>query len=464
MTVRPGHSAESGSTRYPDPKLSSRFRFVEHRFSGASGRLELVYAFDDGPELIERLQFPLPDGGLGDDQLIALRPALNALHLIAGVSYFKAGMPAQIDAGGTVITPRTARFLKQLYTQGLAELGYVNGLQLEGKIGFTANTGDVPHAEGAEKSLEPDAALKSVALVAMGGGKDSLVSLEMLRSAGIEVQPFVVGSSALIAETVRRAQLPLLRVERTLAPGLMQMNANGAFNGHVPVTAINSAIACCLALMHRHRWVVFSNERSASEATLVDDYGQPVNHQYSKSLDFERSFRALSLAEWGRIEYFSLLRPLSEAAVARRFSQLTQYHGVFSSCNRNFHQDGARTSDRWCGDCPKCRFTCLCMAPHLRPGSLLKIMGCQLLDEPEQIDGFRALCALGTHKPFECVGEAAESRALMAELTTRPEWCETAVVKTLAAEVTDDIGTLENWYTPSDTHCIPGEIMSRVAF
>ena len=42
--------------------------------------------------------------------------------------------------------------------------------------------------------------------------------------------------------------------------------------------------------------------------------------------------------------------------------------------------------------------------------------GCNMLDEPSQVDGFAELCGLLRHKPFECVGEIEESAAVMAHL------------------------------------------------
>jgi hypothetical protein len=182
----------------------------------------------------------------------------------------------------------------------------------------------------------------------MGGGKDSLVGLELLRCAGMEVMPLCIGASSLIGNTVRAAGLPLLRISRKLAPELPAMNAAGAWNGHIPVTAINSAIALCASVLYGFRYVVFANERSADEATLTTAAGIPVNHQYSKSWAFEQELLAVVHSQISPdIEYFSILRPFSELDIVRRFSTLTRYHHVYSSCNRNFHQQGVPVAGRW---------------------------------------------------------------------------------------------------------------------
>jgi hypothetical protein len=301
-------------------------------------------------------------------------------------------------------------------------------------------------------------------LVAMGGGKDSLVALDMLRAAGVEALPACVGGSALIQDTVALMGLPLLRIGRVLAPELAEMNRAGAWNGHVPVTAINSAILLCAALLYGYRSIVFANERSADEATINAADGREINHQYSKSSAFESSFRAVV----GRhiapdIEYFSVLRPFSELGIVQYFSRLEALHPVYSSCNRNFHLDGPRVSDRWCRDCPKCRFAALSLALYLAPAQVAAIQGGDLLDDPAQETGFRALCRLGQDKPFECVGEAGESRAAMQALARQPDWCGHAVVRALQSDLTRvEVPDLESLIQPSARHFIPAGLSARL--
>jgi len=440
------------------PRKARRFRFAGSQFDPATGEARLSYAFDDGPLLTERLRFPHAPWPQDQSRQAAFFRALNLLHLVAGVSYYKACLPPEIDTGVPAPAPDLAGFLETLYEQGLAEFAYVNGLDLCGRIRFE------PGPEQAD--IGSDEVLPDRALVAMGGGKDSLLSLELLRGAGLEIQPFCVGRSALIAATVTAAGLPLIQVERELAPGLKALNEAGAWNGHVPVTAINSAIGVCAALLHGFRWVVFSNERSADEATLTDAQGRLVNHQYSKSFAFERAFGEIVRRRVAPgIGYFSLLRRLSELGVAQRFSRLRHYHPVFSSCNRNFHLDGPRTAGRWCGDCPKCRFTTLVLAPFLPRPEIESIFGCNLLDRDDQMPGFRALARLGVDKPFECVGTVAESRAALAALGADPAWQDCRVVRGLAAAAAaTEPPAIEALLEPQGEHCIPAEVLERVRF
>ncbi len=399
-----------------DPRKAAAFRFI--RAGYRDGVAQLVYAFDQGSELVERITFP-DAPVLPPEREAAFAAALKLLHFVAGVSYYKAGVPGLIVVeNGEPDTP-TAQLLDALYLHGLGEFAYQNGLDLREHIRFPrAGTFTPATALG----------LPARSLLPIGGGKDSLVSAELLRQHGENATAVWVGNSPLIAACVVQTGLPGLNIRRELAPELFEYNKAGAWNGHIPVTAINSAILVLAALLYGYDSIVFSNERSASSATLEYD-GQAVNHQWSKSWEFEQS-----LAAWLRshvaadLNYCSLLRPLSELAVTRLFAREVRYDAFFSSCNRNFRILGPRPADRWCGHCPKCHFVFLALAPFVPKPRLLGIFGRNLLDDDTQQQGFDALLEFHGHKPFECVGEGRESRAALYALSERPEWREDALV------------------------------------
>lgn len=431
----------------PDPRLAAAFRFV--RVTYAEGEAQLVYAFDDGPELVERIGFPdAPAVPAAHDA--ALAAALKLLHLVAGVSYYKAGVPRQIRVENGPLDADTAQLLDTLYLHGLGEFAYQNKLDLREHIRF-------PHAG----THTPAAALGLPArsLVPVGGGKDSLVTVELLKRHGETATAAWVGNSPLIAACVAQSGLSGLNITRQLAPELFEYNKAGAWNGHIPVTAINSAVLAVAAVLYGYDAIVFSNERSASSATL-EYAGQAVNHQWSKGWEFEQM-----LAAWLRshvaadLDYCSLLRPLSELAVTRLFARESRYDGVFSSCNRNFRILGPRPADRWCGQCPKCHFVFLALAPFLPKPRLLGIFGRNLLDDETQAAGFDALLEFREHKPFECVGEGRESRAALFALSQRPEWREDALVARFVQVVLPQLDraglALEPLLQPSPEHGLP---------
>ena len=404
------------------------FRFVRCRFSADTGVAELAYAFDRGPELVETVTVPGAPFTLEPARAAAVERALRLLHLVAGVSYYKAAVPGEIRIDSYTIDAATAALLEQVYLNGLGEFAYRNGLDLRGRIRF-------PFDPALATAAAPALGLGERALVAIGGGKDSLVSIEALRAMGVEQAVTWIGNSQLIRTCAERTGLATLNIGRALAPQLFEINRQGAYNGHIPVTAVNSAILVLAALLTGAGQVVFSNERSASYGSLIPGAGE-VNHQWSKGWAFERMFgEQVERAVAADLRYYSLLRPLSELAVARQFAKSHHYDEHFSSCNRNFHILGEKPAQRWCGLCPKCHFVFLALAPFMSKARLVRIFGRNLLDEDAQAAGFDALLEYQDHKPFECVGEGRESRAAMAALAARADWREDALVARFAREI-----------------------------
>ncbi|MEW9623934.1 UDP-N-acetyl-alpha-D-muramoyl-L-alanyl-L-glutamate epimerase [Rhodanobacter geophilus] len=448
------------------PRLTQVFRFLHARY--ADGVAELAYAFDDGETMVERIRFPHAPA-LPREREAAFDAALKLLHLVAGVSYYKAGVPPKIEVADGPLDDATADLLDALYLHGLAEFAYRNGLDLRGRIAFP-RAASLPSpaggrgggGEGRHPLQAPSLGLPKRTLVPIGGGKDSLVAVEAIKSIGGDATAAWVGNSALIAACAERTGLPTLNIQRELAPELFELNQRGAWNGHIPVTAVNSAILAVAAILYGHDSIAFANERSASAATLEYD-GQQVNHQWSKGYAFEQL-----LGEWlhthaaADLDYCSLLRPFSELAITRAFAKLAPYFDAFSSCNRNFRLLGPKPADRWCGQCPKCHFVFLALAPFLPKPRLLAIFGRNLLDDETQAAGFDALLEYQDHKPFECVGEGAEARAAMYALSQRPEWQEDALVARFRDEILPQLDAaqlaLEPWLEPSAEHRVPARL------
>ncbi|MCC7634581.1 UDP-N-acetyl-alpha-D-muramoyl-L-alanyl-L-glutamate epimerase [Stenotrophomonas rhizophila] len=433
------------------------FRFVRCDFAADTGVAQLVYAFDDGPEMTETVTIPGAPFALDGARAEAVQRALRLLHLIAGVSYYKAGVPGQVRIDGYSIDAATAALVETVYLNGLGEFAYRNGLNLRGRFRLPAD---------APAFAAPALGLREHALVAIGGGKDSLVSIEALRGLGIAETVTWIGGSQLIRACAERTGLPILNIGRSLAPELFELNRQGAWNGHIPVTAINSAIMVLAALLQGVDQVVFSNERSASYGSQIPGTGE-VNHQWSKGWAFEQAFgEHLQRHVAADLHYYSLLRPLSELAVARQFARSDFYDAHFSSCNRNFHILGERPVNRWCGVCPKCHFVFLALAPFMPKPRLVGIFGRNLLDDADQAAGFDALLEFQDHKPFECVGEGRESRAAMATLAARPEWSEDALVKRFAEQIQPQLDAAELTIAPllalEGEHRIPAAIWERL--
>jgi hypothetical protein len=408
------------------------FRLLDRELA-PDGEITLRYGLDDELVFVERYRLPTPHP-LAAAQLDRVDGLLALLHWVAGVSYFKTAAPPFVAFDGEPPPPAAAALLEALYSEGLGEFAYTNRLPRLPRPRFADENAPLaapgtPATAGSPRAGEPGRVL-----VPVGGGKDSAVAIEVIRRSGRELALFSVGDAPPIARTVAAAKLPRLLAERTLDPGLAELNEHGALNGHVPVTAIVTAAALLTAALYGFDAVAMANERSASAGNVSWD-GIEVNHQFSKSLRVERLLNAALVELDSPVSSFSVLRPASELAIARAFARLSDYHSAFTSCNAIFRLDPARRGAAWCCECPKCRFVYLALAPFSTPEHLREVFGRDLLAEEEQLEGFALLCADGGHKPFECVGEEEESVAALRLLADDPRWRDHAVVRGLAGAV-----------------------------
>ena len=440
-----------------DPSAYATFRFGGWHFDEASATVTLAYGLDDAVTFEETIALPVGAPPLDPSRRAVLDGVLELLHQVAGVSYWKAAAPPALEIGP--LSERRARFLRSVYVHGLGEYGYRNGIDVARRIHFAGDAAVTRR----DVALEPTGR----SLVLIGGGKDSVVALETMRAAGADVTLFSVGDPTAIAATAAVSGLERLVARRTISPALLAANAAGALNGHVPVTAVVSLIALATAVLHGFDEVVLANERSASQGNVVLDDGTEVNHQWSKGLAFERALRDLLAHEvTPSVAYFSLLRGASELAIARAFARLEAYHHAFTSCNAAFRLDERRRAATWCGDCPKCRFVFLALAPWSEPEHLRSVFGADLLDRPEQTADFLALAGFEDHKPFECVGELEESVAAFRLLAGDPRWADHAVVRAarerLLPAVPVDFGDPAAVLALSDDHEIPPRLLPTV--
>jgi len=440
-----------------DPTAFQSFRFTSRELD-ANGHVTLRYALDEEIYFVEELDLPV-EGGVRAADIEKVQSLLSLLHWVAGVSYFKTALPAQVSCDTGAPPPAAAALLEALYSEGLAELAYTNALPGLPRPSFGATAQQ--HMSHTESPPADTRSLERV-LVPVGGGKDSAVALEIVRRSGAQVTLFSLGDAPPIARTVEVSGLPRLLAARRLDPGLAALNSAGAINGHIPITAIVSCVALLTAALNGLDAVAMANERSASAGNVSWD-GVEVNHQFSKGLRAERLLSAAA-AEAGGPRLFSVLRPASELAIARAFARMERYHRVFTSCNAIFRIDPALRAASWCCDCPKCRFVFLALAPFSEPAVLREIFGRDLLDEQDQFEGFALLTATGGHKPFECVGEEQESLAAIRLLAQDPRWSAHHVVRRLVEEVLPlypaDAGDPRRVLALSDEHDVPATLLA----
>ncbi len=344
------------------------------------------------------------------------------IGMIELISYWKCACPPTVKVLCGALTDEQTAFWRKLYWNGLGEFFYTNGIS-ESQDGFLrVESGQCSVCS--EAMLNGGSPLSASYLVPIGGGKDSVVTLELLRRAGKTIRPLIMNPRGATRECARVAGFPLeevLVIRRKIDPTLLDLNAKGYLNGHTPFSAMLAFYTRLASALSGIPNVALSNESSANESTVL---GTSVNHQYSKSLEFEDDFRnycvnaatckcfsadatatgAITHSHIDAFNYFSFLRPLSELQIAMLFSRFTAYHDVFRSCNVGSKED------IWCGHCAKCLFAYIILSPFIAPERLNAIFGKSMLDDTTLDLEFRQLLGLAETKPFECVGTVSEVR------------------------------------------------------
>ena len=196
-------------------------------------------------------------------------------------------------------------------------------------------------------------------------------------------------------------------VKRVIDKGLIDLNKEGFLNGHTPFSAIVAFVSYFVAYLSNRKYIVLSNEGSANEPTVL---GTNINHQYSKTFEFENDFYLYTKKYFKiDIKYFSLLRPIKEIQIAYLFSKYTKYHDIFRSCNVGSKQDPWV----WCCNCPKCLFVYIMLEAFMKKEDVINIFGSDLLDNKDLEEYFLQLIGESETKPFECVGTIEEVKFAM---------------------------------------------------
>jgi hypothetical protein len=250
-------------------------------------------------------------------------------------------------------------------------------------------------------------------LVPLGGGKDSLVTLEAIRQSGKEAATFTLNANTGLKEVAKVAGAMNIYVERKIDARLVEMKTQGYLNGHTPFSSILAVLGVGLAAIFDYRHIAISQERSSNEGN-VEYLGKNVNHQYSKTLEFENKFRKYSQKYLAKnVEYFSFLRPLYEIQISKIFSGYPKYFGSFLSCNKSFtiaaRQSGSGV--KWCGQCSKCLSVFAMLYPFIGKERASEIFGTDLFENKNLLPVMLELLGEGGCKPLECVGTFEEMRA-----------------------------------------------------
>jgi len=405
-TIKPGKSP--GQEKFD--QFRSEYPYMEYRGYTADidqDGLKVSYEFDLEGKFTFRPGFTIPKRRFyqnfpSEDTINSslFQNLIFQIGLIELISYWKVACSPLVIIRTQHLSDEQVKWWKNVYYEGLGEFFYTNKIETTLQDFMTITSGT--------ETFDIQAiSLNDSVIVPVGGGKDSVVTMELLNKTE-QVRPFIMNPRGATLECVRVAGFGnegFIEVNRRLDPLLLDLNAMGFLNGHTPFSAMLAFYSLLVAAIAGHRHIALSNESSANEPTIA---GTDINHQYSKSFEFEAAFR-----EYVRkyisadFNYFSFLRPLNELEIARIFAEQVKYYPVFKSCNA-----GSKT-DIWCCNCPKCLFAFTILSPFIPIIELVHIFGKNLYELPQMLTYLKELTGIDEAKPFECVGTIDEVNAAL---------------------------------------------------
>ncbi|HRY82735.1 MAG TPA: UDP-N-acetylmuramoyl-L-alanine--D-glutamate ligase [Candidatus Moranbacteria bacterium] len=429
--------------------VAKSFEFTSYNFNPQIRKLLFNYKieFSNREPLVftETIIFPKPFFANKISQKL-LDSLLSNLHIVLGVSYYKLYCPPKFKLNVS-LSKKQADFWNAVYKKGLGEFFYVNKINFKNLINF-------PYSN--KVSLEPfHLPRKNRVLLGIGGGKDSIVVAELLKENKIDATAMVVETqkkSSIAEGLIQKIGINSLIIERCLDEKIFQEH-EGAYNGHVPISAIFAFLGYTMAVICDYSYVIVANEYSSNFGN-VKYFGENINHQWSKSLEFEEIFQ-----DYTReficpdVLYFSLLRPFYEIRIAEMFSKYKKYFPFFTSCNRSFRIKKDRPKTLWCGECAKCAFVFTMLAAFLRKEEVVKIFGKNLFEEKNLLPVFADILGYGKMKPFDCVGTFDEARAAI--FLAKNKFKDSLILKTFLSRINNPEKLVEKVFKTNPSQTMP---------
>lgn len=354
--------------------------------------------------------------------------------------------PEVINIKVAKLDKQSISFWKKSYTKGLGEFFFKN--KLPHNINLINESNNIfPKIYNFH--------LNDMAILPNGGGKDSIVSSEILKNINVKYIWVTVGLTSYRKNVINASpQKHYVNISHSRYNKLP--TEYKTYKGHMPYTLYTSSLLILLSGLLSKKYIVYSNEKSSSFPNFsIKENNKiiPINHQYTKSFEFEKNYsNFLKSKVNNNMEYFSLLRPLYEIQISKLFSNYTQYHNHFISCNRG----------RWCGKCSKCAFIYLSLYPYLNKNKLNKIIGNDMLNDINLLDIYKQLLGLEKHKPFECVGTIEENKIIFKKSLDKDIKNKniSLILKKLKDTVSINNTSLLKQY--DDNHLIPKELKTNV--
>jgi len=384
------------------------FRIEDARAVAGPTGVRLEFAFAAGAlrfRPVVEFTGLLPDEA-GRVVTVTARRLIRALAIVEAFSYWKALCSPVIEVALPAPDDAELAWWQAFWPGAMGEFFYRNQIDytVPGFLDIRGHAdagGDVPAGDRAAPAGPP--------LVLFSGGKDSLALARIVSaSAGTAPVDFFLynpgerlrGLAGSLASGGR-----LVEVRRAILPELLALNAAGHPNGHTPFSAYLAFAAMLTGYLRGNGPVMAGNSRSDDEPNVRSYLGRPVNHQWTKSSDFETAVRTYR-DRWlpGVPGYSSPLRPLYEVQIIASLAGDVDAYLRTVSCNQ------ARGGG-WCRSCAKCAWVFLATAALFGHDLAIRKTGGDMFADPALSGVYQEMAGLTGVKPFECTGSEDEVRA-----------------------------------------------------
>jgi len=332
------------------------------------------------------------------------RRMIRALAIIEAFSYWKALCSPVIEVALPAPDAAELDWWRSFWPGAMGEFFYRNGIDYTVPGFLDIRAAAEPEHAGASPLPGPTA---TAPLVMFSGGKDSLALARVVRSGGAGAADFflynpVAGQRGLAESLAGGGRF--LEVRRAILPELLRLNAAGHPNGHTPFSAYLAVAAMLAGYLRGSGLVVAGNSRSDDEANVESYLGRPVNHQWTKSYEFEAALTAYR-GRWltDAPSYSSPLRPLYELQIIASLSDDVDGYLRTASCNRV-------RGDGWCRSCAKCAWVFLATAALFGHDLAIAKTGGDMFADASLAGLYAEMAGLAGAKPFECTGSEDEVR------------------------------------------------------
>ncbi len=379
-------------------ELRSRYpAFYYHEFSVIETEDELQIQFDFEIEGLSHFNpdfiFPKPKSADNIGDLRSVRECAFSLGMMELISYWKQTCAPEVYVECGSLDVSQIKWWKKLYYNGLEEFFRKNRI--------AADPDDFMNIKSVGNEIDgvKDSRIYHGNLIPVAGGKDSFVTLDILKDMKEDNCAFVINhirSAVHSAEAAGYEGKNLIIAERSLDSRMLEFNKQGYLNGHTPFSALTAFASALAAMIYAKQYICLSNEASDNEAEII---GNTVSQQYSRTFEFEKDFNYyMEHYVSSKVHYFSMLRPLSELQITGIFSKMKPYHSVFCSCS------AGQKLGRWCGHCARCLFVCCMLSAYLSDEELVGIFHADMLNDESMKGLFDQITGIPDNKPAECSG------------------------------------------------------------